>query len=455
MSQRSKFNVLARLFGRTENAVIGELYTHVLNTPLFVEPVRGEALLGAYLKGDLSKVYDGRPRDGASTVISFASPFGAGPMAGGKVAIMEIRGALTSRPMPGPSGGGPQNYEQLGAQLEELVEDRSVSAIVLRLDSPGGFASGLFDFTDRVFEAREKKPIVAVVDDIAFSAAYAIASAAEKIYVSRTGGVGSVGVVGYHVDQSAANESEGLKVTAVYAGAHKIDFSPHFPLSEGARERWQAEVDRLYGMFTGAVARYRGMKEDAVRATEALMYHGAEAVKAGLADKVGTLADALEDLEASAEERAQRNAAAAEEQRQADEQKAAEQAAAAEQARLVVVGTLAEQLLKSELAADTRAALLERATKGELTLEAIEGALAHAASVEERCKVASLETLAARFVRTNTPLETVGEELLEHKAELDRRVPLNTTPPQGKRPSGEGPLATRIYEARRQQAQKQ
>src|SRR5690606_30579576 len=155
MSQRSKFNVLARLFGRTENAVIGELYTHVLNTPLFVEPVRGEALLGAYLKGDLSKVYDGRPRDGASTVISFASPFGAGPMAGGKVAIMEIRGALTSRPMPGPSGSGPQNYEQLGAQLEELVEDRSVSAIVLRLDSPGGFASGLFDFTDRVFEARE------------------------------------------------------------------------------------------------------------------------------------------------------------------------------------------------------------------------------------------------------------------------------------------------------------
>src|SRR5690606_33365251 len=124
--------------------------------------------------------------------------------------------------------------EQLGAELEELVADRSVSAIVLRIDSPGGLASGLFDFTDRIFEARQTKPIVAVVDDIAYSAAYAIAAAAEKIYVSRTSGVGSVGVVGYHVDRSEADAAEGLKVTAVYAGAHKIDFSPHFPLTEAA-----------------------------------------------------------------------------------------------------------------------------------------------------------------------------------------------------------------------------
>jgi signal peptide peptidase SppA len=171
-----------------------------------------------------------------------------------------------------------------------------VKGILLDIDSPGGEAGGVFDLADKIFAARKVKPIWAVANDEAFSAAYAIAAAADKIYLSRTGGVGSVGVIAVHLDQSMAEADAGLKYTAVFAGEHKNDLSPHEPLSDPARAQLQAEVDRVYALFTESVARMRGLDLAAVKATEAALYFGEQSLAVGLADRIGTMGDALSDL---------------------------------------------------------------------------------------------------------------------------------------------------------------
>ena len=133
------------------------------------------------------------------------------------------------------------------------------------------------------------KPVWAIASDTAFSAAYAIGCAASRLLVSRTGGVGSIGVIAMHVDQTARDAQQGYRYTPITAGDHKNDFSPHEKLGPEAHARLQAEVDRLYSMFVDHVAAMRKLDADAVRATEAGIYFGMDAVTAGLADAVGSL----------------------------------------------------------------------------------------------------------------------------------------------------------------------
>jgi hypothetical protein len=133
------------------------------------------------------------------------------------------------------------------------------------------------------------KPVWAVASDTAFSAAYAIGCSASRLLVSRTGGVGSIGVIAMHVDQTARDAQQGYRYTPITAGDHKNDFSPHEKLGPEAHARLQAEVDRLYVMFVDHVAAMRTLDADAVRATEAGIYFGADAVTSGLADAVGSL----------------------------------------------------------------------------------------------------------------------------------------------------------------------
>ena len=98
-----------------------------------------------------------------------------------------------------------------------------------------------------------------------------------------TGGVGSIGVIALHVDQSAFDEKVGRKYTAIYAGKHKNDFSSHEPLTDGARATLQAEIDRLYDLFVDTVARNRGVDANAIRKTDAALYYAERALSGGLA----------------------------------------------------------------------------------------------------------------------------------------------------------------------------
>ena len=156
----------------------------------------------------------------------------------------------------------------------------------MQISSPGGEVSGLFELTDTITSITGSKPVWAILDDHAYSAAYAIASTADQITVPRTGGTGSIGVITMHADMSKALENFGIKVNIIQYGERKSDYSPFKPLSEDARTRLQTDVNEVGEMFIKMVAKNRGVPHNRVRSTEAGIFLGQAGVDAGLADAV-------------------------------------------------------------------------------------------------------------------------------------------------------------------------
>lgn len=204
------------------------------------------------------------------------------------VGVLDIFGALTHR------GGFDANstyflgYQRIAQMFDQAMRDSDVHAIVLNMDSPGGEVGGVFDLADQIREARGIKPIHSVAGNLSASASYLLSSAADEISVTTTGWVGSIGVVMRHADFSKALEAEGIKVTHIFAGAHKVDGNPYEALPSNVRSRFQEEIDALYGMFVSAVSRNTGLSEESIRGTEAQVFMGHSAVDAGLAQRVET-----------------------------------------------------------------------------------------------------------------------------------------------------------------------
>jgi len=223
------------------------------------------------------------------------------------LAIIPVNGILSNR-LSGLDSivawiFGDTSYETIRAQFIGALKDPAVKKIVFDCDSPGGEVEGCFDLVDEIYQARGTKPIYAVVNETALSAAYAIASAAETIYLSRTAKAGSIGVITVHLDQSKFDENQGAKYTVIHAGARKADFNSHAPLSPEAQTIAQSMVNDAYEIFVKTVARNRGLTPQAVRDTEAGLYFGKKAVEAGLADAVMPWTKALESITGSFKKR--------------------------------------------------------------------------------------------------------------------------------------------------------
>jgi len=204
------------------------------------------------------------------------------------VAMIPIHGVLVSRSTQLNVCETMTSYEDIRAQVSAALADPAVEHIAFDIDSPGGSTTGAFELADFLFDARGIKPMSAIVNFSAYSAAYLMASAIGDVSMSRTSGIGSVGVIAKHMDVSARNEQMGVKVTTVYAGARKNDLSPHEPLTEQSQIFLNDMVQNYYSMFTDAVARYRGMPVDAVRGTEAGVFLGQAGVDIGFADRIET-----------------------------------------------------------------------------------------------------------------------------------------------------------------------
>ncbi len=219
------------------------------------------------------------------------------------IAVISILGTLVRRTGAMDAASGLTSYASISAQINAAINDPSVDAVLLDIDSPGGEAGGAFDLADEIVSARSTKPIWAVANDDAFSAAYAIACSAERIFLTRTGGVGSIGVIALHVDQTQRDALDGYRYTAIYAGDRKNDLSPHLPLSNEASTALQTEVDRLYEMFVSTVATNRGLDAQVVRDTQAGLFYAGDAIEAGFADAIGTADDALRALAMEVQQR--------------------------------------------------------------------------------------------------------------------------------------------------------
>ena len=215
------------------------------------------------------------------------------------IAIIPIHGTLVRRALGLDAMSGLTSYARIAADLDAALASPDVVGILLDIDSPGGEAGGVFELADRIRAASAAKPVWAHAGDSAFSAAYALASAAQRVTLAQTGGVGSIGVIALHIDQSVRNAQNGLSVTALYAGAHKNDATPHAPLTPQATDALQTEIDRLYALFVDHVAAMRGLDAAAVRATEAALFFGEDAVTAGLADAVAPFDAVLADFATS------------------------------------------------------------------------------------------------------------------------------------------------------------
>lgn len=219
----------------------------------------------------------------------------------GSVAVVPVSGTLVRATGGIAAESGLMSYAELATSFRAAMADSTTHTVLLHLDSHGGEAAGLFPLADEIYSARGTKPIIALADEVACSAAYCLAAAADRVILaSPTALVGSIGVIAQHVDQSRADQMAGLTYSTLSVGARKADGSPHAPLSEEARAVLMAHLEALYGELVTRVARYRGLVPGAVAATEAAVVFGAEALRLGLADGIQAPGDLLVSLQTSA-----------------------------------------------------------------------------------------------------------------------------------------------------------
>lgn len=215
------------------------------------------------------------------------------------IAVLPILGTLVRRSSYLGAASGLTSYHDIEAMAEAAFADPEVGAVLLEIDSSGGEAGGVFDLAQRLRTLAQTsgKPLWAIADEAALSAAYAIACAADRLWLTRTAEVGSIGVVAVHVDESAADAKAGFNYTFLFAGAHKVDGHPHAPLPPSVAADIQDDIDQLYAQFIALVAGFRRLPPEAIRATEARVYRGEAAIQVGLADQIGTRAEAITALQ--------------------------------------------------------------------------------------------------------------------------------------------------------------
>lgn len=215
------------------------------------------------------------------------------------IAILPVLGTLVRRASYIGAASGLTSYHDIEAMAEAAFADPMVKAVLLEIDSSGGEAGGVFDLAQRLRQLSQAsgKPLWAIADETALSAAYAIACAADRLWLTRTAEVGSIGVVAVHVDESVADAKAGLSYTFLHAGDHKVDGHPHAPLPAPVAADIQADIEQLHGQFIALVAGFRRVTVDAIRDTEARVYRGEAALQAGLADQIGTRAEAITALQ--------------------------------------------------------------------------------------------------------------------------------------------------------------
>lgn len=233
--------------------------------------------------------------------------YAAGSVQGrsGSVHVINLHGAIMPRGGMLQRMSGATSLEQFGKAFDVAATDQNAQAIVIDVNSPGGAVDLVAETAEKIYSARRAdRPIIAVANTLAASAAYWIASAADELVITPSGTTGSIGIFGMHDDVSQALEKVGIKRTIIRAGARKAE-GLDGPLDEAGMRHRQASANYAYDMFVKAVARNRGVDVAVVRAdpeTEKAhfgagrSYHAREAVRLGMADRVATFDETLARL---------------------------------------------------------------------------------------------------------------------------------------------------------------
>ena len=219
------------------------------------------------------------------------------------IAVLPLYGVVTQRGnmVDDISGPGSTSTQQFTSVLRQMLADDTVGQILIDIDSPGGSVYGVSELASEIVKARAQKPVIAVANSLAASAAYWIGCSASEFYVTPGGEVGSIGVWQAHFDYSKALEEEGVKPTLISAGKFKVEGNPYAPLDEQAQAFMQSRVDDYYNAFIDAVAQGRGVSTNDVRSGmgEGRVLGADAALAGGMVDGIATFDDVLSRMQAS------------------------------------------------------------------------------------------------------------------------------------------------------------
>ncbi len=245
------------------------LVAEFLATPWALMPERLHALASVVMRwsAGIPAEADNMIRVQADRVIRETRRQTASAQSAGGIAVLPLYGVVTQRGnmVEDVSGPGGTSTQQFSSALRQLLADDTVGQILIDIDSPGGSVYGVAELADEIQSARTQKPVVAVANSLAASAAYWIGCSASEFYVTPGGEVGSIGVWQAHQDYSKALEESGVKTTLISAGKFKVEGNPYSPLDDEAQSFMQSRVDDYYAAFTKAVARGRGVPIAQVR----------------------------------------------------------------------------------------------------------------------------------------------------------------------------------------------
>jgi ClpP class serine protease len=272
------------------------LLSRLFGTPLLILPSKADAIIAGLLPRfglpgwdhDVIGAYPNHPDLLVSSRAEFRAP---GYRVDDGIAIIDIGGVLAHRGGIQADSSYILGYEAIAKRRDAAMSDPEVKAVASIFYSPGGEAAGAFQAAQGFADQRGKKPMIAIVDELATSAAYAMAAGHDEIVITPGGYAGSVGVYMRHLNIAAALAKEGVEVTQIFSGAQKADGHPFGPLTKDVRDKLQASVDAMRYDFASLMAQYRGLKTEDVLATEAGIYRGQEAVDIGFADRVVASAD--------------------------------------------------------------------------------------------------------------------------------------------------------------------
>jgi protease-4 len=214
-----------------------------------------------------------------------------------KILVIELSGLISSQ-----DEGGLVEHPNLVARLKEelsrAAEDPKVSAVVLRINSPGGTvtASDIMHHEIRQFREKRKIPVIASIMDIGASGGYYIAVAADKIVVHPSTVTGSIGVIMLSMNAHGLMEKIGLQARAVTSGPKKDMGSPFRPMTEEEKAIFQSVIDSFYDRFLLVVQEGRPnlTAEQIRKLADGRIYSGDQAKAFGLVDAIGYLDEVIE-----------------------------------------------------------------------------------------------------------------------------------------------------------------
>ena len=229
------------------------------------------------------------------------------PTSEGNIAVIPINGTLVQRGAYLRESSGMTSYQGIKTTINNALTDARVASLLMYVNSPGGEAYGLFELAKSIQlltqSAGQPKPFFSFTDGVMASAAYALGSAASRIYTEEITTVGSIGVLMIHREKSKKNEMDGVSVTYITSGDQKADGNEDTPLAADVQARFQNRVDKIAGRFFQSVSAARqgadskiALSVEAIAALQAGVFLGGEAHEKGLTDGVRSLRDVVDEM---------------------------------------------------------------------------------------------------------------------------------------------------------------